>query len=277
MSHRTLTAAVRRALGAHTEVAVYPFDTIDSTNAEARRHVTREACPALFLSRAQSAGRGRLGRSFHSPADTGLYMTLAYTTDRPLSESTTVTALAAVATASTIEALTDKRPQIKWVNDLYLRGGKLAGILTEAVPLAHASPAPVGGNRHRILVGIGLNLTTTDFPDGLRAPATSLFSPEEAGMVTDAFLGTLAGEIARRLLELLTQSPHAETLPNGESCLAYYRRHLLYVGQRVTCARGNQSFEGFVRGVSSRYSLLVDVDGETVVLDSGELSVRPIG
>ncbi len=271
MSQRTLAAVVRRALGAHTEVAVYPFDTIDSTNAEAKRQVARETCPALFLARTQTAGRGRLGRSFHSPAGRGLYMTLAYSTDRPLSESTSVTALAAVATTATIEHLTDRRPHIKWVNDLYIDGGKLAGILTEAVTLSSDA-----GGGHRILVGIGLNLSITSFPADLRAPAASLFSPEEAGEVTEDFLGTLAGEIARRLLDLLRQDPHTEALPDGESCLDFYRRHLLYIGERVSCTRGPERMEGVMRGVNERYALLVEIDGETVALDSGEISVRPI-
>jgi BirA family biotin operon repressor/biotin-[acetyl-CoA-carboxylase] ligase len=196
-------------------------------------------------------------------------MTVAYTTALPLFEAVRVTAAAAVAAASAIEALTDKRPAIKWVNDLYLNRGKLGGILTEAVT------RPDG--RHRMIVGLGINLTTVDFPEGLRAPAASLFSPEEASLAAGDFPERLAGEIARRLLEL-TEASAAGDFPRGmwgEACLAYYRRHLLYVGERVICSRGSEVFEGTLLGVDEAYSLLVEREGGTVTLSSGEISVRP--
>ncbi len=255
-----LSAAVRRVCD---RVAVRVFDTVDSTNAEAKRHALSETDTVLYIARTQTDGRGRLGRTFHSPADTGLYMTLAYTTTRPLSAAVRTTALAAVAAASAIEMLTDKRPLIKWVNDLYLNGAKAAGILTEAVSL------PDGHNR--ILMGIGINLTTTFFPDDLRAPATSLFTERaEDGVDTD-FTGTLAGEITRRLLHAVD----TETLPCGEPCLRFYRRHLLYTGERVTCVRGNETFEGTVLGVNDDYALIVERNRGVTILDSGEISIRP--
>lgn len=259
-----LQNAVTRALGAHKDVAICLFDTVDSTNSEAKRQATAESGTTLYIARTQSGGRGRLGRDFHSPADTGLYMTLAYTTSLPLTEAVRTTALAAVATASAMEALTPKRPRIKWVNDLYLDGGKAAGILTEAVTLADGQT--------RMLVGIGINLTTTAFPDGLRAPAASLFTPDEASDIPADFAGTLAGEITRRLLALLKN----ETMPDGESCLDFYRRHLLYVGEQVTCTRGSETFTATVLGVTDTYGLIVECENGMTVLESGEISIRPV-
>lgn len=259
-----LQNAVTRALGAHKDVAICLFDSVDSTNSEAKRQATAESGTTLYIARTQSGGRGRLGRDFHSPADTGLYMTLAYTTSLPLTEAVRTTALAAVATASAVEALTPKRPRIKWVNDLYLDGGKAAGILTEAVTLADGQT--------RMLVGIGINLTTTAFPDGLRAPAASLFTPDEASDIPADFAGTLAGEITRRLLALLK----TETMPDGESCLDFYRRHLLYVGEQVTCTRGSETFTATVLGVTDTYALIVECAEVVRVLESGEISLRPV-
>ena len=244
------------------------YDSLESTNTLAKASPHRDT-PTLVIARAQTGGRGRQGRSFHSPAGTGLYMTVAYTTARPLSEAVRVTAAAAVAAAAAIETLTDKRPAVKWVNDLYLNGGKLGGILTEAVT------RPDG--RHRMIVGLGINLTTADFPEGLRAPAASLFAPEEASLAAGDFPERLAGEIARRLLEL-TEASEAGEFPRGmwgEACLAYYRRRLLYVGERVVCSRGSEVFEGTLLGVDEAYSLLVEREGGTVTLSSGEISVRP--
>lgn len=243
-------------------VAVTLYDTINSTNTAAKAQATEAAGPALYVARTQTGGRGRLGRSFHSPANTGLYMTVAYTTDKPLTEAVRVTAGAAVAASAAVESLTGKDVDIKWVNDLYRSGAKVGGILTEAVTL--------GAGLTRMVVGLGINLTTTEFPAGLRAPAACLFSPNEAHKATPALIGTLAGEITRRLLTL-TEGGLWEP-----ACLEAYRRRLLYVGKAVLCTRGNESFEGIVRGVDEDYSLLVDVDGEVVRLSSGEISIRPV-
>ena len=254
-------AAIQSALGPYASaVEVNVYDVVDSTNTLAKERAAEEA-PALYIARSQRAGRGRLGRSFHSPADTGLYITVAYTTREPLTEAVRVTALAAVAAVSAIEALTDKHPAVKWVNDVYLGGCKIGGILTEAVTL------PEG--KTRMIVGIGVNLTTADFPEGLRAPASSLFAPNEADGIPPDFSGRLAGEISRRLLEAL------DGVIPPRQCLEIYRNHLLYVGEAVRCTRGSEVFDGTVLGVDEGYALLVEAEGETLALSSGEISIRP--
>ena len=251
------------ALGGYAQsLAVTLYDSIDSTNTAAKADAFEAETPALYIARTQTGGRGRLGRSFHSPADTGLYMTVAYTTERPLTEAVRVTAGAAVAAVTAIEALTHKRPAIKWVNDLYLDGAKVGGILTEAVTLPNG--------RTRMVVGLGINLTTTAFPEGLRAPASCLFPPAEAETVTPEFVGRLAGTITRNLLEL-TEGGLWEA-----DCLELYRRRLLYVGESVLCTRGDEAFEATVLGVREDFALLVDVGGEARALSSGEISVRPL-
>ena len=264
-------SALNHALASHRgRVAVKIWEEIDSTNNIAKSESDADT-PALYIARTQTGGRGRLGRSFHSPADTGLYMTVAYTTTRPLSEAVRVTAAAAVAAASAIEALTKITPSVKWVNDLYLHGAKVGGILTEAVT------RPDGA--HRMVVGLGINLTTATFPEGLRAPATSLFSPCQAEAVTPALVGALAGEITRRLLDMTTPAGSAD-FPGGmwgEACLCDYRRRLLYRGTPVICTQGSRSFEGTLLGVDDDYSLLVETREGILTLSSGEISVRPAG
>ena len=262
--------ALQNALGRYGDrVSVALWEEIDSTNNAAKTEADKDT-PSLYIARTQTGGRGRLGRSFHSPADTGLYMTVAYTTKQPLSEAVRVTAAAAVAAASAIEALTGISPSIKWVNDLYLKGAKVGGILTEAVT------RPDGA--HRMVVGLGINLSTSAFPEGLRAPATSLFSPPNASAVTPALVGALAGEITRRLLDMTCPEGDAD-FPEGmwgEACLEDYRRRLLYVGTQVVCTQGSRSFEGTLLGVNNDFSLLVGTEGGTVTLSSGEISVRPV-
>lgn len=255
------TQALRNALGDHADsVAITLLDSVDSTNNIAKA-AAQDHRPALYVARTQTGGRGRLGRSFFSPADTGLYMTVAFTTEKPLAEIVGITAKAAVVTVAAIEALTNLQPGIKWVNDIYLEHRKIGGILTEAVTLPD--------QHSRIIVGLGLNLTTRDFPDGLRAPASCLFSADEASAVTPAFLGSLIGKITKGLLDTVNGTADPAEL------LAFYRQHLIYRGETVTCTRGSDVFEGVLAGVDDTYSLLVTVNQTTHVLSSGEISVRP--
>ena len=263
------SAALSRALSHYAPaVAVTILDETASTNtlAKSEAHIS---APALYIARTQTGGRGRLGRSFHSPADTGLYMTVSYTTDKPLTEAVRVTAAAAVAASTAIEALTGIHTFVKWVNDLYRNGAKVGGILTEAVTLQNGS--------HRMVVGLGINLSTAEFPAGLRAPAASLF-PSDSAAVTPRLMGSLAGEITRRLLELANPTEESD-LPDGmwgSACLEIYRRRLLYVDEVVVCTRGSETFEGVVRGVDSDYALLVETDTGVTPLSSGEISIRPV-
>lgn len=255
--------ALRASLGGYADrLTLRIYDTVDSTNTAAKRDAEDDT-PALYIARTQTGGRGRLGRSFYSPLDTGLYMTVAYTTDRPLGEAVRITALTAVSAASAIEAHTGKRPLVKWVNDLYLGGCKIAGILCEAVSRADG--------RTRMVIGIGVNLTTRDFPEGLRAPAASLFAADEASAVTPELTAILAGEITRRVLDAAFH-PDADQ----DTLLADYRERLLYIGERVVCTRGAETFEATLIGVDEDYSLLVETDGEIRALSSGEISVRSI-
>ena len=112
-------------------VKVYAFNRIDSTNNEAVRRIKHGiSLPALFIAKSQTAGKGTRGRSFYSSGG-GLYMSLALKTDDVRIQKLTI--LAAVATAQSIEKLTGKEVDIKWVNDIYLGGKKLCGILCERV------------------------------------------------------------------------------------------------------------------------------------------------
>ena len=129
-----------------------------------------------------------------------------------------------------------------------------------------------------MIVGIGINLTTRAFPADLRAPAASLFTPAEEAAAGGLPLpiGTLAGEIARRLLALAENT--SSDFPggvDGNDCLAYYRDHALLTGRRVVCTRGDEVFHAVAEGVDDAYWLVLRMeDGGIRLLDSGEASVR---
>lgn len=149
---------------------IHIFDKIDSTNNYGKKiHV--ENTPHLIVASEQTAGRGRLGRNFYSPAEKGIYMSLVFEPDFDLDKSLFVTTIAAVAACKAIEDAGGLRPKIKWVNDIYLNGKKLAGILTEAESNFES------GKIQKIIVGVGINCFACDYPEEIREIATCLENP----------------------------------------------------------------------------------------------------
>lgn len=136
---------------------------VDSTNNEIKRLAesgAKEGC--VVISRSQTSGKGSKGRTFISP-DGGLYLSILL---HP-KEAEHITAMAAVAGAKAIKAVCGADVGIKWANDLYLNGKKIAGILTEAVYRSENVP-------EYVILGIGINIEHIDFQDELKAKATSL-------------------------------------------------------------------------------------------------------
>ena len=141
---------------------VYVHERLDSSNQTAKRLALAGAPHGtLVLARQQSAGRGRMGRRFESPAGKGIYLSLVLRVPVPASEALGVTVGAAVAVARAVQKLCGIELGIKWVNDLYYQGKKVCGILTEA------GTSVESGLLEWLVVGIGLNLTTTpaDWPE----------------------------------------------------------------------------------------------------------------
>ena len=146
---------------------IHVFEKIDSTNNYAKT-LDVSGGPHLIIASEQTAGRGRLGRSFYSPAEKGIYMSLAFEPHFDLDKSLFVTTLSAVAMCRAIEDVTGLSPKIKWVNDIYLNGKKLAGILTEAESNFET------GMIQKIIVGIGVNCFSCDMPEEIQEVATCI-------------------------------------------------------------------------------------------------------
>ena len=245
----------------HIHVEVYP--TIDSTNTPARRMLAEGQIhsPTLLIALTQTAGRGRMGREFFSPAGSGLYMTLIHPLPSPTHH---ITPAAAVAVCQATREVMGISLGIKWVNDLYLDGKKVGGILTECVQDPQGHPY--------VLAGIGVNITTQAFPSGLRQPASSLLTPNMVAC-RDYDLSLMAARIVTHLIALW-QSP--------EACLANYRRELCLTGRTVTyayvCAPDGDTtlppcVTGVVEGVDDNFSLLLrQSDGQLLTLGSGEVT-----
>ena len=150
--------------------------SLPSTNT-ALKAMAADGAPegTVLIAGEQTAGRGRMGRSFYSPPDSGLYLSLLLRPDMSAVEATRLTACAAVAVAETIEALSGREAQIKWVNDILVDGRKVCGILTEA------SVDCENGMMRHVIIGIGVNthVPKTDFPEELRSIAGAAFDAED--------------------------------------------------------------------------------------------------
>jgi len=234
------------------------FQTLESTNQTAKR-MAADGAPhgAVIIADAQSAGRGRWNRKFYSPAGTGLYMSFVM---RPqslsLPDAALVTAAAAVEVCRAIRDLTGKEAGIKWVNDVFLEGKKVGGILTEAV--TDFETASVDW----IILGVGLNVTTRAFPPELGEAAGCLF-PDGRGR-----RNAVAARVIERFQLLLARQSFGEYL--GE-----YRERSLVVGREVTVLGAQGEYPAFAEQIDAQGRLVVRrKDGATEVLRSGEVSVR---
>ena len=255
---RLSAAGVRAALGeAYADLRVRVYETLDSTNQEAKRLLAAgEPCPMLLLAEEQTAGRGRRGRGFYSPAGEGLYMTLALQPRAALSQATLLTAAAAVAVAQAVEALTALACQIKWVNDVYLDGKKLCGILTEASGSFEADALS------SVCAGIGVNVRTRDFPEEFAGRACSLW-PRAVSR------NRLAAEIAVRLLNFAADL-------GARDFLEEYRRRSLVLGKAVTFTRDGGERRALAVGIGENGELIVRYDdGREEALNAGEVRLLP--
>ena len=146
------------------------LEKVDSTN-NAAKLINNCDPPRVIVANEQTGGRGRLGRSFYSPAGTGLYMSIAFKPSFGLDKAMLTTAAAAVAVCRAIEEVSGLRPKIKWVNDLYLGEKKLCGILTEAESNFET------GLIEKIIVGIGVNCFPSSVPDELKDVVAFMENP----------------------------------------------------------------------------------------------------
>lgn len=222
-----------------------------STNTDARRWLQNGAAHgSLVAADRQTAGRGRLGRSFAS-ADGGLYMSVVIKSDLPAGVLTT---LCAVAVRRAVKALTGITADIKWVNDLQVNGKKICGILCEGVWQ--------GDRLLGVIAGIGLNICQREFPEGLRDIAASLYPDGHSPVDPARFCAAIWKEIF-------------SLLPLAPAHMAEYRQACLTLGQRVYWENAAGRREGMARDVDDTGALLIDTAEGPVLLAAGEVSVRP--
>jgi len=239
------------------------LDTVESTNNILRDMAYNGAADGqVVIANEQTQGRGRFGRSFVSPKDKGIYMSILLRPKGNPADGITLTSWTAVAVSNAIQKICGIRPGIKWVNDLVLGKKKLCGILTEMLMEGES------GSINYVIIGIGLNVNekSEDFPENLRHIATSLY--EQTGTLYKRSL--LAAEIIHELDMLRAGWPGEKSV-----YLKSYRENSVTVGKEIQILSGDSQCSATALSIGDDFSLDVkQQDGTIKNLSSGEISVR---
>lgn len=241
---------------------LYWYDTIDSTNTRAKE-LAKEGAPTgtVLIAGNQTGGRGRLGRSFSSPAGMGVYLSVILRPGCKAEQLMHLTCATAVAACQAVEKASGIFPGVKWINDLVCGKEKLGGILTEM-------SVNSDGFVDWAVVGIGINCCQqkTDFPEELQNMATSLRL--QTGKVCSPAL------LAARLTESLYEMDKL-LLNEKQQLMDTYRRNCVTLGKNILVVRGEESSYGKALDLDEDGGLLVRFsDGTEKVVNSGEVSIR---
>lgn len=248
-------------LGRERMERVIVLDSVDSTNTYLKKHARELPDGTVCMANEQTGGRGRMGRSFHSPMNEGVYISCLMKPNCAPAETMGITAMAAVETGRALETVTGLRPGIKWVNDLELDGKKLVGILTELGMEAES------GRIQYLIVGVGINVKERAFPPELRDIATSL-ALSGADEVSRC---DIAAEMVRRLDAL-----RRDFLTRRERYLSEFRANCTTLGREISYWRDDRKIIARAEDVDESFGLIVSNEEGRSVLRAGEVSVRKV-
>lgn len=229
------------------------FKTIGSTNTHAKKLAADGAkSGTVIIADQQTEGRGRRGNSFYSPPKTGLYMSVILRPEGFKADTDMVTICAGCAVCRAVEKLADRKPMIKWVNDIFLDEKKICGILSEGVTDFET------GSVDSIVVGIGINVTTETFPQEIENKA-----------------GALNRQISRNKIaaEIITQLFGSLNKERAEN-IAEYKSRSLVLGKEVHYLKNGVSRHGKAVDIDQKGQLIVENESGTDTLNSGEISVK---
>lgn len=213
----------------------------------------------VVIASEQTEGRGRMGRKFYSPNDTGIYFTILLRPKLNLEDSLLITTTAAVAVAEAIEKVAPVKAEIKWVNDIFVDKKKVCGILTEAsIDLESA------GLKYAVL-GIGINITTNIFPDEISLSAGSIFNEKPKDRPITSIL---VAEILNNLSLYMNSF-------DDKSHIAKYRDRSFLLGKEILVIKENDKIPALAIDIDDKARLVVEYQDKTrESLSSGEVSIR---
>ena len=244
---------------------IQTMESTTSTNDLAKIYANHNSTtPAIFISEEQTAGRGRLGRTFVSPSKTGLYISLCLFPTIALEDLSLITCATAVACIETLEQLTGKSLNIKWVNDLFYQDKKVGGILTEVISDFESQQV------QSLIVGMGINLIDSpqSFPEELHSIVGSIFSSKKeydnSSFNRNHFIA--------QFLEKWTF--YYQNLSKREF-ISTYKEHSNVIGKFVNVFEGSQTYSAYAKDIDENGHLVVEKEDSSLhTLSYGEVSIR---
>ena len=242
-----------------SKIKIDVLEKATSTNSLVKEKANECEEGFVIIAGEQSAGRGRLGRSFFSPGDSGVYMSLLLKPKIKPEDAVQITTAAAVSVCKALESMNIKNSKIKWVNDIYISNRKVCGILTEA------SFNFQSGMLDFAVLGVGINIyeAKEGYPDEIKDIAGAVFSEREENLRNKfiaEFLNIFFG-----YYESLSSKTH----------LQEYKEKSFVLGKEITIMQGEKTRYGMAIDIDENCNLIVELsDGKTEKLCSGEISVR---
>jgi BirA family transcriptional regulator, biotin operon repressor / biotin---[acetyl-CoA-carboxylase] ligase len=241
---------------------IHYFDEIGSTQRVAAELAGEGAAQGtVVIAERQSAGRGRMGRSWHSPAGVNLYMTIILRPSMPLGQVPRLSLVAGVAAAEALETVAPRKVALKWPNDVWLDGRKACGIIAEAV-----TDAAQGLTCVLLGIGLNVNLALADVPPDLRDKATSVRIA--TGRPCDRI------ELASALFNRL-HSRYMEIEAAGFAAVRpVWERYSALTGRRVTVVDDGARTAGVVRGIDDDGALILETGTGAMRILTGDVSIE---
>ncbi len=239
------------------------LDEVDSTNSEAERRIANgEATPFVVISRLQQVGRGRLGRVWHSPQNGNLYASFGFRPQISPSQMSLFTLWMGINICECINSICRVSCQVKWPNDLHIEGKKVAGILTEARMEADQVLSAVLG------LGLNVNSDGDDWPEELKAIATSLRQSSGESFDINKLVSAITGRIAIAYKQL-AEGSHRAALKER------WPRYDTLSGKTITLIQGDNRISGIANGIDSSGSLVIEKeDGSRFLARAGEVTIE---
>ena len=241
---------------------IYYFDVTDSTNIQAKRLAEEGSVHGpLVVADRQESGKGRRGRSWESPENSGIFMTLMLKPQMRPNDASMLTLVAAMAVAKAIRRELDLPAQIKWPNDIVLNGKKICGILTEM-------SAEIDYINY-VVIGIGINVSNQEFPEEISHMATSILL-ESGKRIHRASLIESVWEQFEVYYDSFCQNYDLSGIRDE------YNEYLANLHRQVRVLDPKEPFEGQAMGINAQGELIVETEGIQKPVSSGEVSVRGI-
>lgn len=239
------------------------FDSIDSTNTKAQE-LAEKGYPSgtLVVADKQIAGKGRRGRNWESPSGCGIFMTLMLKPDINPNNASMLTLVSALAVAKALADITGKDAKIKWPNDIVIDGRKVCGILTEM--------SAQFDYINNIVIGIGINVNNSSFPEEISATASSLRLLNGGKKYRRAEIIEKIMEYFEKYYSIFLETEDLSALVNE------YDAMLVNMKRQVKVLDPKEPFEGKAMGITKTGELIVDTWESRKLVSSGEVSVRGI-